>query len=117
MKLSDLDAPKRKYGNVPTEYDGITYDSAAEARYAQQLDIRMKAKDIVGWGRQQRIPLVVNRVRICTMVVDFWICHRDHRRENVEIKGFETAVYKLKRKLFEALTGEELTVVRSKDVG
>ncbi len=43
---------RRKYGNVPTEYDGDMYDSGKEARRAQDLDLLVKAGDIAGWSRQ-----------------------------------------------------------------
>ncbi len=43
---------RRKYGNVPTEYDGAMYDSGKEARRAQELDLLVKAGEIAGWSRQ-----------------------------------------------------------------
>lgn len=107
---------RERFGNIRTEYRGVMYASKAEAKYAAQLDVLLKAKKIRGWGRQHSVPLVVNGHKICTMIVDFWINHGSIPIEFVEIKGFETAVYKLKKKLFEALTGGKLTVIKSGDV-
>ena len=102
-------------GKLARTYGDVLYDSAAEARYAAQLDLRLKAGEITGWGRQHRCPLIVNGVRICTMVVDFTIYMRG-AVEYVDVKGVITRDWALKRKLFEALTGDKITIVHAKDV-
>lgn len=108
---------KGKYGAIRTEYRGVVYDSKSEAHYAMYLDALVKAKKIAGWDRQRRVPLVVNGVKVCTMVPDFLVLHRSRNNEYVEVKGMETAVYKLKAKLFRALYPDVLyTVVKAKDV-
>lgn len=48
----EVPTKRRKYGNVPTEYDGAMYDSGKEARRAQELDLLVKAGEIAGWSRQ-----------------------------------------------------------------
>lgn len=95
-----------KYHNIKTEYNGVKYDSRREADFAMELDWRVKAKDIKGWERQIRIPLIVNGKKICVYVMDFVITNNDNSLEYVEVKGFKTAVWKLKYKLFEALYPE-----------
>lgn len=104
---------RRGWGSAtPTEYKGDLYDSKAEAMYAARLDERMKFdKDVVGWDRQQRWPLKVNGVKVCTIIPDFvvWVKDEDDespRMELHEVKGFETAIWKLKRRLFNALHPE-----------
>ncbi len=74
-----------------------------EAAYAQELDMRVYAKDIKSWERQVRIPLVVNKIKIGTYIIDFVITHLDGEKEYVEIKGFSTDTFKLKWKLATAL--------------
>ena len=85
------------------QYNGVTYDSKSEARYAMELDLRLKAGDIRGWTRQVYMPLLVNGTVVCRMVIDFQIVHKDGRVEYVEIKGWSTPEYKLKRKLLAAV--------------
>lgn len=106
----------RKYGNVEQEYDGITYHSKKEAMYAWELDIRKKAKDIKSWERQVKIELDVGKYHICNYYIDFVVHHNDGIKEFVEVKGFETEVWRLKWKLFEALYSEKknvrLTVIK-----
>lgn len=95
-----------KYNNTPKMYGGNKYDSKKEAGYAAELDLRKKAKDIKDWERQVKIELRVNDYLITKYYMDFKIIHNDDSIEWIEIKGFETEVWRLKRKLFEALIDE-----------
>ena len=105
-----------KYGAKRTEHNGIQYHSKKEAGYAVELDLRLKAGDIKGWERQVKIPLDVNGYHIANYMIDFVITHNDGVKEYVEVKGFETEVWRLKWKLFEALYGDNidtrLTIVK-----
>ena len=92
-----------KHRNVRTEYNGVVYQSAKEARYAAELDLRVRAHDIHSWYRQVSLPLSINGKLICKYVIDFIIYHNDGTMEYVEVKGREEPVWKLKWALFEAL--------------
>lgn len=103
-----------KFNALRTEYAGRAYASKAEAEYAFGLDCRLKAGEIASWRPQVRIPLEVNGSLVCNFVVDFEVTHLSGAIEWVEVKGFETAAYKLKRKLLEACHGKGvLTVVKA----
>lgn len=54
------------------------------------------------WKPQVSFNLVVNGHLICRYVVDFEVTKADGSIELIEVKGFETPEFKLKRKLFEA---------------
>lgn len=101
---------RRGWGSaVKTLYNGVLYDSKAEAAYAKILDAETKAGQIKRWGRQQRWPLKVNGIPICTMIPDFVVWRMDDGLEVMElheVKGYETPIFRLKRKLFEALHPE-----------
>ena len=101
-KMLEAERRRSKYRNQRTPYNGRMYDSKAEAKYAYQLDLRRRAGDIQCWKPKPRIPLVVNGRRVCVHVPDFEITHMDGAVELVELKGPETQVWKLKRKLLEA---------------
>lgn len=106
-----------KYKNRPTDSNGVIYHSKLEAKYAQDLELRKKAGDIRDWSRQVRVELTAHGVRICNYYVDFCVFHKDDTVEWVEVKGFETDVWKLKWKLFEAQMKAEapndiLTIVK-----
>ena len=96
------------------EYGGYTYDSKFEASYAQELDLRKKAGDILDYERQKTLELVVNSYLVCTYRIDFVVYH-DGCTEYVELKGWPTPVWRLKWKLFEALfdrPGNKLTIIQ-----
>jgi len=91
-----------KYRNVRQSYDGYTYDSKLEAQYAMWLDSEKQAGRIVDWERQVGVDLDVNGHHICRYKVDFKVYHTDDTIEWVEVKGFQTRDWVLKRRLFEA---------------
>lgn len=101
---------RNKYNAKSTEYNGAVYHLKMEAGYAEELDWRLKAKEITKWERQVRIPLDVNGKHICNYYIDFKVYYPDDTTEYVEVKGFETEVWRLKWKLFEALYGENETI-------
>jgi len=94
---------KGKYHNVSTNYGGHCYQSKLEAKFAQDLDWRLKSGEIKAWTRQIPIQLEVNGFKICKYIMDFEIVHKDGSLEWVETKGYETEVWKIKWKLLEAL--------------
>lgn len=91
-----------KYHSKQTDYNGIVYHSKLEAAYAQELDLRVKGKDIKSWERQVKLDLRVNDIHITNYYMDFVITHNDGSREYVEVKGMATATWELKWSLFEA---------------
>lgn len=83
-------------------YNGHVYHSKAEAKQAAELDLLMKCGEIVGWERQLAFPLRVRGEYICTMVIDFKVYPRRGQFYLLEVKGHETELYRLKRKLLKA---------------
>ena len=102
VRGSERAAPN-KYHAQTCAYDGYNYDSIAEANYAMELDWRLKAGEFEKWERQVPIRIEVNGYHICTTKVDFLIHHKDGSKELVEVKGFETPDYRIKKKLIEAV--------------
>ncbi len=92
---------------IHRQYAGRTYHSKAEALRAFELDCAKAAGHILGWEPQVALPIRLNGVHICNVVVDFCITELDNSKTYEEIKGFETEVYKLKRKLLLAMYGRE----------
>ena len=100
-------------------YNGSVFDSQFEADYARELDLRVKAKDILKYERQVKIPLVVNGYLITNYYIDFILYHPGGTVEYVECKGYATKSWRLKWKLFEALysgkEGVKLTVIKQRE--
>jgi hypothetical protein len=91
-----------KYKNIHQIYNGISYHSKKEAQYAHFLDLEKKRGKIKEWKRQVKISLDVNGNHIANYFCDFEVLTADDSVQLHEVKGFETEVYRLKRKLLEA---------------
>lgn len=92
-----------KFGAKKTEYKGVQYHSKLEAKYAQDFDLMLKAGELLDVDRQFKVELRANGMLICNYYVDFRLHLKDGSFELVEIKGFETDIYRFKRRLLEAL--------------
>lgn len=97
-----IDFRPKKYGNSTCFVDGIRFDSRREADYYGQLKMEQRAKLIKSFERQVTFDLVVNGKRICGHRVDFLVLLNDGSQEVREVKGYATAEWDLKRKIFEA---------------
>lgn len=101
-----------KYGNVKTTYNGQLFDSKREAGHAALLDQLRRATNIservAAVQSQVKFPIEVNEKKIATYVADFVVRFADGREEIHEVKGMKTAVYRLKKKLIEALYGVKI---------
>lgn len=100
-----------KYGATKANFQGIQYHSKREAREARDLEMQRRAGEFSYVKRQVRISLDVNGYHICNYIVDFEIGYPDGTIEYREVKGFETDVWRLKWKLFEALYSERPGIV------
>lgn len=94
---------KNKFNARKKELDDYVYDSGFEAEYAAELQVRLRAGDILGFERQFPVPIYVNGYHICTCKVDFLVYERDGTKALKETKGVETADYRIKKKLIEAV--------------
>jgi len=88
---------KSKYGAKKVEIDRIKFDSQKEADYYQELKLSLSAGEIKGFCRQAEFVLA-NNVRY---KADFIVFNNDGTSDVIDVKGFKTEVYKLKKKLFE----------------
>ena len=106
---------KSKYGNIKTEYNGNSFMSKKEAYYAQQLDLLKKAKSpadqVVSYEIQVPYLIEINNKKICKYLADFKVLYADGHIEVVDVKGFRTNIYKLKKKMVEATYGIEIKEV------
>lgn len=94
---------QNKYNAKSIYYKGEFYHSKKEAAYAMELDLRVKAKEVIRWERQVKISLDIGDYHITNYFVDFRVYLKNGDIELTEVKGFETEIYRLKRKLLEAI--------------
>ena len=105
-----------KYRNKPTMVEGIRFASKAEAKRYGELKLLERAGEIESLELQPSFPIEVNGIPICIYVGDFsyWEYEAPLHRIVEDTKGYATAEFKLKAKLFEACyPGHELRVIRA----
>jgi len=91
-----------KYGAIRTTIDGITFASKAEAARYVELKALERNGEISKLELQPKFACVIDGKKICDYFADF--AYFDSTRRVIEdVKGIETAVFRLKKKLVEAL--------------
>jgi hypothetical protein len=108
-------AKPTKYHNRRVVIDGVWFDSQGEANYwFGTLKPMERAGEIFDLQRQVRIPLSVNGTAVCAMVVDYRWLDAGGAPHYADFKGAPaTADWKLKAKLFKAIIGSEIQIVRA----
>jgi len=99
---------KSKYGAVKTEVDGNVFDSKKEAKRYLVLKAMLQAGEIRELELQPKFDLIVNGVKVGKYVADFqyYLKHPSSWEAVVEdCKGMKTPVYRLKKKIVEAIYG------------
>jgi len=102
---------KHKFGAVATWVDGIRFPSKAEAARFRELQILLKAEKIFSLELQPRFPLLVDDVKIGAYVADFQYYLPGMTLVVEDVKGMKTALYKWKKKHFEAQYGIQITEI------
>ena len=90
---------RHKFNAKTTTIDGIRFASQKEARYYHELKLRQRAGDIVFFLRQVPIHLPGN----VKYVIDFLEFHDNGTVHFVDVKGYRTAKYLMKKKMVESL--------------
>ena len=90
---------RHKYNAVRTERHGIKFDSKMEARYYDNLLLRKQAGEVIAFLRQVPFHLPGNT----RYVVDFQEFWSDGSVHFIDVKGMETAQFKMKKKQVEEL--------------
>jgi protein associated with RNAse G/E len=108
---------KNKFNAKKTEYNGHLYDSKKEAGYAKKLDVMRRASGfdkVLDVERQVPFRCEVNGKLICTYKLDFKVTYED-RIEYIDVKGYKKGssyqIFRIKKKLVEALFNIEITEV------
>lgn len=110
---------RSKYGAVKTQVDGVTFDSKAEAKRYSELKLLANTGAITELKLQPKFVLApsvkfMNSKRATPALhysADFAYFDRDGRLIVEDVKGFKTAVYKIKRHLMKAMLGIEVSEV------
>ena len=91
-----------KYNARKTEIDGFVFASKREAGRYSELKLLEQAGEITNLVLPPRYPCFVNGKLVTTYVADFQYC-KGNELHVEDAKGYKTDVYRLKKKLVEAL--------------
>ena len=98
---------KNKYNNKKVIVDGIKFDSKMEAKYYYLLKLLQEAGEVKAFELQPKFTLQEGfkkngkRYQPITYTADFRVEYADGHTEIVDVKGVETQVFKIKKKMFE----------------
>lgn len=90
---------KSKYGSKKVCVDGIYFDSQFEADFYMELKMLQRVGEIDGFCRQGRFIITAGE-RATEYVCDFVVFYPDKTYEIIDTKGYETEVFRLKKKSF-----------------
>lgn len=96
-KYQQQGSKRSKYGAKKTKIDGITFDSQKEAEFYSDLKFRTMAGEIAGFCLQ---PIFILAPEL-KYKADFIVFNNDGSFEIIDVKGFKTKEYKVKKKVFE----------------
>lgn len=115
-----------KYHAIKTHYGGSIYDSKLEAKHAQNLDLRLKARNILDWERQFKVDLYFynsrgDKINYKSWKVDFRVRELDGTYTLEEVKGVEGDDYRWKKEILEKVwlpdnKNYKFKVYKSKDI-
>lgn len=100
--------PRSKYGAKKTQVDNINFHSQAEAKRYRELMLLKRAGEVVEVVLQPSYVLMPGfrhkatgkRVQPITYKADFLVTYADGHQEIEDVKGVQTEVYRIKKKLF-----------------
>ena len=108
-----LPSKKHKYSAKKCIIDGIKFDSLAEGRHYSELKLRERAGEISDIEVHPEFKIEINGMPVCKVIADFryWDIKGETKRVE-DVKGMDTALSKLKRKLVMACFGVYIEIIR-----
>lgn len=113
---ADESEKKSKYSSAKTDVDGIRFDSKKEAEFYAELKLREKVGEISHLRLQPRYLLQEafkhdgKQYREIEYIADFEYIENGVTVV-IDVKGFRTAVYMLKKKLFLCKYGDKVKFI------
>lgn len=103
---------RNKYRAIKTEVDGILFHSRKESHRYLQLKMLLKQGYIKDLECQPCYEIVVNHIKVCKVILDFRYVSTATNKEIIEdVKGMDTALSRIKRKLLKALYNIEVILI------
>ena len=104
-QFKKINKKKSKYNSQKTEYNGRIYDSKKEAEYAKRLEwlrhAKNKSERVDTIDYQVPYKIYIKNTYVFTYFADFRVVYADGRVEVIDVKGYKTSIYRLKKKCVE----------------
>jgi hypothetical protein len=110
-EFKELKPKRNKYGNRKVEYRGIRFDSIIERNRYVFLEAQQNAGAIHELEPQPRFKLTAYHKHICDYVADFRYRLANGSIVVEDVKGLQSREFRIKRKLFEAMTDQPIHIV------
>ena len=112
-QLLPIKKNKSKYRNKSVEIDGIKFHSTKEGKFYSELKIKKTLGEIKDFQMQVCYDIKINNIHIANYFLDFLVIFPNNIIEYIDVKGkdkvsnkwIKTDVFKLKKKLVEAIYG------------
>lgn len=107
VKDIEAEEKKSKFNNERVVVDGILFDSKKEAEYYSELKLLKRYGIVTDFKLQPNFVLQPSyykngkKIRAINYKADFKVWYKDGRVEIVDTKGFETQLFKVKKKILE----------------
>lgn len=107
-----MNLSKNKYKNKPIKIDGIRFSSIKEGKRYLDLKLLLKTGKIALLSLQPVYTIKINGNKICKVILDF-VYYDEEKRIWVyeDVKGLDTPLSKLKRKMVEASEDIVVTMI------
>lgn len=102
---------RNKYGAKPTTVNGIRFHSKRESEHYLKLRRELLEGKISDLELQPAYQITVNGMKICKYVADFRY-NRDGASIVEDVKGMDTRLSKIKRKLVKALYNVDVLIIK-----
>ena len=110
--LAKKKTKRSREGNVPTEYNGIMYQSQKEANRAKHWDWMLQLGQIKYWKRQVPLKIEIGGIHITTYLCDFVAEYNNGKIRYEDCKGRKSGgpyqMFQIKKRLVKALLGIEI---------
>lgn len=105
---------RNKYRAKPTVIDGFRFDSKRESERYAELKLLERAGEIFGLVVHPKFSIDIQGEHVCTVELDFAYTAGNVTKHDVveDVKGVDTAMSRLKRKLVHACHGVEVAIVK-----
>ena len=102
-----MNSSYNKYKNKPVVIDGIRFASGREGSFYVKLKLLKKAGIVTKFDMQVKYMITKKRYYL----LDFKVWYADGDIQYIDVKGFRTPVYKLKKDIVEDKYGIKITEV------